>query len=47
VVKGPVVWLDENGESTGCYDVHNYIAMCREYYEKIGLGADYVTKLFR
>jgi 2,4'-dihydroxyacetophenone dioxygenase len=47
VVKGPVVWLDEKGESTGCYDVHNYIAMCREYYEKIELGPDYVTKLFR
>jgi 2,4'-dihydroxyacetophenone dioxygenase len=41
------VWLDEAGESTGCFDVHNYIARCREYYESIGMGPDYVTKLFR
>jgi 2,4'-dihydroxyacetophenone dioxygenase len=47
VVTGPVVWLDENGDPTGTFDVHNYIAMCREYYEKIGLGADHVKKLFR
>ena len=47
VVKGPVIWLDENGESTGHFDVHDYIALCREHYETIGLGADYITKLLR
>lgn len=47
VVKGPVVWLDEEGKATGTFDVHDYIAMCRDYYEKIGLGRDYVKKLFR
>jgi 2,4'-dihydroxyacetophenone dioxygenase len=47
VVKGPLIWLDENGEANGFFDVHNYIAMCREYYEKIGLGAGYVDRLFR
>ena len=47
VVKGPVVWLDEKGESTGCFDVHSYIALCREYYDSIGFPKDYVTKLFR
>jgi 2,4'-dihydroxyacetophenone dioxygenase len=47
VVKGPLIWLDENGETNGFFDVHNYIAMCREHYEKIGLGAGYVDTLFR
>ena len=46
-MKGPLIWLDENGEANGFFDVHNYIAMCREYYEKIGLGAGYVDRLFR
>jgi len=27
--------------------VHHYIAMAREHYQKVGLGADYVNKLFR
>ncbi len=47
VVKGPLIWLDEDGNSVGHFDVHDYIAMCRNHYEKIGLGADYVNKLFR
>jgi 2,4'-dihydroxyacetophenone dioxygenase len=47
VVKGPLIWLDENGEANGYYDVHNYIAMCREHYEKVGMGAGYVDTLFR
>lgn len=46
-VTGPLVWLDEDGEPDGFFDVHNYIAMCREHYEKVGLGAAYVDKLFR
>jgi len=29
------------------FDVHNYIALCRDHYEKVGLGADYVKTLFR
>ena len=47
IVKGPLVWLDENGEAEGFFDVHDYIKMCREHYEKVGLGADYVNSLFR
>jgi len=46
-VKGPLIWLDEAGEPDGYFDVHNYIAMCREHYEKIGIGAAYVDTLFR
>ena len=46
-VKGPLIWLDEKGETCGYFDVHDYIAPCRAHYEKIGLGADYVDTLFR
>ncbi len=41
------MWLDEKGEANGYFDVHDYIAMCKAHYEKIGLGASYITKLFR
>ena len=47
IVKGPLAWLDENGDVTGIFDVHDYIAMCREHYESVGIGADYVNSLFR
>ena len=47
VVKGPLIWLDDKGEPNGFFDVHNYIAMAREHYEKVGLGANYVETLFR
>ena len=47
VVTGPLIWLDENGESCGYFDVHDYIKLAREHYEKVGLGAEYVDGLFR
>lgn len=47
VVKGPLIWLDENGETTGYFDVHSYIELCRNHYERVGLGAAAVDKLFR
>jgi 2,4'-dihydroxyacetophenone dioxygenase len=47
IVKGPLVWLDENGEADGFFDVHDYIKMCREHYDEVGIGADYVDSLFR
>ena len=47
VVEGPLIWLDENGQSAGHFDVHDYIALCRDYYEKAGIGAAYVETLFR
>jgi 2,4'-dihydroxyacetophenone dioxygenase len=47
VVTAPLVWLDEKGEASGYYDVHDYLKMCREHYEKVGIGADYINKLVR
>lgn len=46
-VTGPLIWLDENGEPDGFFDVHTYIQMCRDHYEKVGLGAGYIDSLFR
>ena len=46
-VTGPLIWLDENGEQNGTFDVFDYIKLCRDHYEKVGIGADYVDKLFR
>jgi 2,4'-dihydroxyacetophenone dioxygenase len=47
IVKGPLLWLDENGAVVGHFDVHDYIALCREHYDRVGIGADYVDTLFR
>ena len=33
-VTGPLIWLDENGEPNGTFDVFDYIALCREHYEE-------------
>jgi 2,4'-dihydroxyacetophenone dioxygenase len=46
-VTGPLIWLDENGEPEGNFDVYDYINLCKEHYEKVGIGADYVDKLIR
>jgi 2,4'-dihydroxyacetophenone dioxygenase len=47
IVTGPLIWLDDEGNSCGHFDVHDYIRMAREHYEKVGLGAAYVDSLFR
>ena len=46
-VTGPLIWLDEDGEPNGFFDVHSYIALCKEHYEQAGIGAEYVESLFR
>lgn len=47
IVTGPLIWLDENGASTGHFDVHDYIAMCKAHYAKVGLGAGMIDALYR
>lgn len=47
IVKGPLIWLDDDGKPDGYFDVHSYIELCRRHYEKVGIGADYVDTLFR
>lgn len=47
VVSGPLIWLDEKGQSAGHFDVHDYIKLCRDHHDKVGVGAAYVDTLFR
>ena len=47
IVKGPLIWLDQDGKPDGYFDVHDYIDMCRKHYAEVGIGADYVDALFR
>ena len=35
------------GNSLGIFDVHDYIAMSKAHYEKVGLGAGAIEKLYR
>ena len=46
-VKGPLIWLDEDGEPESTFDVFDYIDLCKRHYESNGIGADYVEPLFR
>ena len=46
-VTGPLIWIDEDGEPVGRFDVFDYIELCREHYDQVGIGADYVEKLYR
>ena len=41
-VTGPLIWLDENGEPDGHFDVFDYIELCRGALRAVGIGADYV-----
>lgn len=45
VVRGPVIWLDENGDSTGILDVFDYIAICKDHYKKVGLAENLIDEL--
>ena len=47
IVSAPLMWLDESGASTGHFDVHDYIALCKAHYEQAGLGAAEIDKLLR
>jgi quercetin dioxygenase-like cupin family protein len=46
-VNGQMEYLDEHGTQTGHDDVHTKIEMCREHFQKVGLGADYVDRFIR
>lgn len=46
-VTGPLIWLDEHGEAAGTFDVFDYIRICKEHYEKVGIGAAFIDTLIR
>ncbi len=47
VVSGPLMWLDEHGNSVGHYDVFDYMKDARAHYDEVGIGAAYVDTLIR
>jgi 2,4'-dihydroxyacetophenone dioxygenase len=47
VVQGPLIWLVEQGNSVGQYDVFDYFAAARKHYEENGIGAKFVDTLLR
>jgi 2,4'-dihydroxyacetophenone dioxygenase len=47
VVTGPLLWLDDNGNGTSHFDVHDYIRLARSHDAANGVGANYVDTLFR
>lgn len=44
---GGYIYLDSEGKAIGYEDVFTKIEKCREHYEKVGLGADYVKRFVR
>ena len=46
-ISGALIYLDESGETCGYDDVHPKLEMCRQHFESVGLGADYVAQFIR
>ncbi|MCW2510493.1 MAG: putative 2,4-dihydroxyacetophenone dioxygenase [Modestobacter sp.] len=39
--------LDEDGNGNDLFDVRDYLTLCREHDERVGIGAEYVDTLIR
>ena len=46
-IHGAMIYLDDNGKTTGYEDVFTKIEMCRKHYIAVGLGADYIDQFIR
>ena len=46
-IHGAMIYLDDNGKTTGYEDVFTKIEMCRKHYNDVGLGADYIDQFIR
>ena len=46
-IHGAMIYLDDNGQTTGYEDVFTKIEMCRKHYAAVGLGADYIDQFIR
>ena len=47
VVSGPLMWLDEQGNTVGHYDVFDYMRDARAHYKEVGIADDYLDSLIR
>lgn len=46
-IHGAMIYLDEDGKTTGYEDVFTKIAMCRKHYIDVGLGDAYIDQFIR
>jgi 2,4'-dihydroxyacetophenone dioxygenase len=46
-IHGAIIYLDDNGKTTGYEDVFTKIEMCRKHYIDVGLGSDYIQQFIR
>ena len=46
-VNGVMYYVDPHGKHLGYEDVFTKIDLCREHFERVGLGADYVEQFIR
>ena len=46
-VCGALIYVDEEGRQVGFDDVHTKIKMCRDHFEKVGLGEETLRALIR
>lgn len=46
-IHGAMIYLDDNGKTTGYEDVFTKIDMCRKHYIDVGLGAGYIDQFIR
>lgn len=46
-IHGAMIYLDDNGKTTGYEDVFTKIEMCRKHYIEVGLGSAYIDQFIR
>jgi hypothetical protein len=46
-ISGALIYLDEDGHTTGFDDVHTKIEMCSRHFQEVGLGAEFVEQFVR
>ncbi|MDG2168515.1 MAG: 2,4'-dihydroxyacetophenone dioxygenase family protein [Opitutales bacterium] len=46
-VQGILIYKDEDNNTVGYDDVHTKLELCRNHFEKVGLGADYAEQFIR
>ncbi|MDB0065613.1 2,4'-dihydroxyacetophenone dioxygenase family protein [Oceanospirillaceae bacterium] len=46
-VNGAMSYVDPYGKTTGYEDVFTKIDLCRDHFEEVGLGGDYVKQFIR
>ena len=46
-ITGAMIYVDPYGKQTGYEDVFTKIEMCRQLYERCGLGGGYVDQFVR